>query len=126
MGESRRLQGQLCDVGGHIPPLSSYWFLGVAGDVTIAGYYVDVFGDRTGDSFTGTINGDAGEDPTCFSDIQAIPQDATGFLGTLSGAVWMDLSKQTGSERPPDFKANRTQFVQVAASNSVRLGRVNG
>lgn len=102
-------------------PLATwYWFLGVSGSVTCTGYWLNIQGERTGNSFSTTINAASGNDP-----LRAAldpPANAVGAVVSFTGAVYYDIHR--GGKFDGDFKANYARYGQLHGSEIVPIGRV--
>lgn len=110
-------------VGGPIPLLSRYRFLAVATS-TLRGFYVDRDGNRTGESFTASVNvADGTLNPQGFTDFKAIPDEAVGFVGRCTGALWMDILDPNDSQA--DFKTNYKRYQMVTPGAPFTCGRVS-
>src|SRR5688572_26343052 len=114
---TRNLASHIVDIGATVPPLDSYRFLSTAGTATIKGYFVNQYGQRTGSSFSDTVNTSEAE---TFTDMAgSVPSDAVGFRGVFSVACYYDISLDE-----TDFEANPSRYPVIPASADVRIGRV--
>lgn len=93
--------------------LTSIRLLGVAGAVTITGYYCNAYGQRVGESFTDTIGAASGGVAWAFP---SVPDTAEFTRVMLSGDVYFDsLASNIGGATTADFTTNYTRYPTVLA-----------
>jgi hypothetical protein len=129
--------GNIIDVAAKVSDLDAYYFLGVSGAVTMTGFFVDANGHRARKAdgslsvaFSGSIpQGSGGSDGVTFASIAGLSgslaancPNAVGWIGTLSGAVYMDI--QDSGTPSGDFKSNASRYPQLSSSNLKTLARV--
>ncbi len=113
------------DLAANIPSLANYWFLAVTTTVTVSGYFVDIAGNRVGNSFSSTVpTGNGTNDPKDFATLygSAIPSTAVGFVGQQSGDLYVDIVAGGASA---DFKSNYARFPKLGSAYNQAIGRVN-
>lgn len=140
---SRQPAGSIVDVGVPVADIAQYWFLGVAGAVTVTGILLDVNGKRA-NIITGTVTytpapafsavipaASAGvTDGVNLATIMGLTgtlpanyPDAGGVIINLSGDVYVDIQGAVAASS--DFKTNPTRYPILSAGNGIKLSRVN-
>lgn len=116
----------IIDTVSKIADIESYQFLAVTGTVTMAGFFVNERGKQTGPSMSGTVGTTT---PKRLQDFlaanNAIPNDAVGWRGSISAAVYYDTFDGLPASNV-DFKTNPSNFPQFTASVNTPIGRVGG
>lgn len=108
----------LADIGGKTPALAWFAFAPVTGSPVLTGFFVDAMGRQTGNRITPYTISAAVNFATA---VVTIPANAIGFIGTLSGAVYYNLSANSDGTRVQDPASGDPQ---LAATNLLQLGRV--
>lgn len=126
MAKNKVVPKQIIDIGGGTPSITSYWFLGVAVATTLTGYFIDEYGTRisTPQSLTIPLAG-TGNPVNLQSITGGCPINAIGFVGTLAGAVYMDVSNESDTEFPAAFNTGYASFPQQQATGNFAIGRVS-
>jgi len=103
----------LVDITARPPALNSYRFLGYDGAETLKGFYVDIDGYQCSIVFTLTVPlGNGSNDPVGFADALAIPNNAVGVKGILSGDLYVSQCG-TDADLLDDFKDNYGNYIKV-------------
>lgn len=135
---SRQLAESIQDIAAQVAPMEAYRFLGVSGAVTMTGFFVNGYNTMVGIAWSITIPvANGSNDPVGFSLALTgatsgvttfnggnIDNDIVGWVGTLSGAVYLSLG--TSTAQLADFKSAYSThgYPQKAAGTLVTLGRV--
>jgi hypothetical protein len=110
----------IVDIGCQSTAVANYFFLGAAAGQTVAGFFVDAFGNRTGASFSLSLNQANGTNDAL--SLPSIPSDAIGAIARFTATTYVDFTTGTSD----DFEDNYANYPQLgAADGNVFLGRVN-
>ena len=108
----------IVDIGSHTPDLTCYSFAAQSGTVTLTGFYTTIYGAQLGNRVTYSIT--TSTDFTALAN--PIPTGAAGFIGTLSGPLWMNLS---GTILGTNFQTPNSSDISVPAG-FITFGKVGG
>lgn len=113
MAKARVPASSVVDVGVQTRPIDAIRFLSPSGTLTLKGYYVDWLGYQTGVSFSLSIPvGNGSNDPVGFETALAMPADAVGVVGILSGDAYITYCGTKTAELA-DFKANYANYPKA-------------